>query len=488
MLRATPQSQQIAAVEKLSTYRIGGMFMEMGTGKSLAAMMLALKRQERINKVVWFCPVGLKETVDVEISKQLVDPSIYMFSDHTQGGKIPKAFWYIVGIESMSSSDRVRLAVNTLIDAQTMVILDESSYCKNHQAERTKWITGISRRARYRLILTGTPIAKGIQDIFAQMMFLDEKVLGYRSFYSFAANHLEYSDRQKGLVVKAHNVPWLSAKIAPYIYQVTKAECLDLPEKLFEYRWVAMTTEQARLYDLAKSRLFEELMSCDDADLESVIVYRLFCACRQAACGFWNDRGPLTRRGERQELIVREAPHGRLDALVDMVGQIPEGERVVIWAEWIRDIDDIKEALSREYGQENVCELTGRVKPKVRDAEIQRFRNGARFIVGTPSTGGHGYTFVEASYAIFYAMGMEYPKHVQAQDRIHRIGQTRACTYGYIGVRHSIDERILELNSKKQGISDYFRNTVQKIRDKTGRIQALKELLGEVIRDEEQIA
>jgi len=107
------------------------------------------------------------------------------------------------------------------------VICDESSYIKGHSAIRTNRITYISSRAKYRLALTGTPISQGVEDLFAQMRFLSPKILGYRSFYSFAANHLEYSDKYPGMVVRAHNLEYIAAKIQPYVYQVTKEECLD---------------------------------------------------------------------------------------------------------------------------------------------------------------------------------------------------------------------------------------------------------------------
>lgn len=60
---------QVDAVQKVLPARVGALFMEMGTGKSRTAIELARMRQRKIDKVVWFCPVSLKETVRSEIVK-----------------------------------------------------------------------------------------------------------------------------------------------------------------------------------------------------------------------------------------------------------------------------------------------------------------------------------------------------------------------------------------------------------------------------------
>src|SRR5690606_17383086 len=168
------------------------------------------------------------------------------------------AFWYIVGIESMSDSARVILTVNQLVTERTFCIVDESTYIKGHSAWRTQRITVIGQRSRYRLILTGTPITQGVQDLYSQMRFLSPKILGYNSFYSFARNHLEYSDRYPGLIVRAHNTEYLAAKIRPYVYQITKDDAgLELPEKLHETYSTYLTVEQKEAYQAAKHELLE---------------------------------------------------------------------------------------------------------------------------------------------------------------------------------------------------------------------------------------
>src|SRR5579864_4584553 len=92
---------QVQAVEKMVPTRIGALFMEMGVGKSRTAIELALSRKERIDTVLWFCPVSLKETIRREILKHTdcTEQDINVFSERTNERNIPSVFWHIIGIE-----------------------------------------------------------------------------------------------------------------------------------------------------------------------------------------------------------------------------------------------------------------------------------------------------------------------------------------------------------------------------------------------------
>src|SRR5690606_6788843 len=106
------------AVAKLLPSRVGALFMDMGTGKTRTAIEFVRIRQNKIDRVVWFCPVSLKETIRAEITKHTTCPvnAVYVFDDRANERTVPwDAFWYIVGIESMSASPRVVFTVNQLV-------------------------------------------------------------------------------------------------------------------------------------------------------------------------------------------------------------------------------------------------------------------------------------------------------------------------------------------------------------------------------------
>jgi SNF2 family DNA or RNA helicase len=465
---------QVPAVEKLSRLRIGALFMEMGLGKTRTAMEFAVRRRQagRCRRVIWFCPVSVKETIVRQIEEHAGEQA-HEFGDRTTSATLPDAFWHVVGIESMSASARVIEAAGALAGEHTMCVADESSYIKGFRSKRTTWITRVGHRCRYRLILTGTPITKGVEDLYAQMNFLDEKVLGYRSFYSFAANHLEYSEKYPGMVVRAHNTAWLTAKMAPYVYQVTKAEALTLPPKVYETRYLRMTPEQRERYEQAKSEILGELL---DDEVSSFTIFRLFTALQQIVSGYWNRRVPRDADGKKPE-IPREwltFPHARLDLLRATLAEIPADAKVIVWAKFIPDIHVIRDAL----GADGVALFYGLLGPKEREGNLDLWRrpNGARVLLATPGCGGHGLTLNEATHVIFYNNEFKYGNRLQAEDRNHRIGQTRTVTYIDLVCSGSIDERIMRCHGKKGNVIDEFKREVNRMRDKKSVAAAIKSL------------
>lgn len=443
-------SHQQDAVNRMLPTRIGALFMEQGTGKSRTAIELAKLRAKKIDRVVWFCPVSLKATVYGEIRKHTDASDICVFDDRITQSTIPAARWYIIGIESLSASARVVLATHKLIDERTMVILDESGYCKSHQALRTQRITRFAESARYRLAMTGTPITQGIIDLYAQMRFLSPKILGYSSFYSFAANHLEYSEKFPGMVVRSHNTAWLAAKMRPYVYQVTKAECFTLPPKQYEgAAWFWMTSAQRSAYEAVKEEAFAEMM---EDRWDSLAIFRLFTHLQQIVSGF------LRMRGNQQSF-----PHYRIDTLMETIAEAPDA-KTIIWAKYHYDIQSIVAALHSAYGRDSVALLYGPIQERDRAQEVGRFRTAAQFLVATQSTAGHGFTFNEAERVIFYTNGFKYSERQQAEDRCHRYGQDHAVSYVDITCAQSIDDRIVNALINKQSVVRQFRQEIDKVK------------------------
>jgi SNF2 family DNA or RNA helicase len=444
---------QIDAVNKLLPTRIGGLFMDMGTGKTRTITELIYQRQNKIDKVIYFCPVSLKETVRQELLKHttLTERNIYLFDHKTNERNIPQTFIYIAGIESMSSSTRVITTVNNLVTENSYVSVDESSYIKGHRSLRTERITKIAERARYRNIMTGTPLSQGVVDLFAQMRFLSPKILGYNSFYSFAANHLEYSEKFPGMIVRSHNLEYIAAKIKPYIYQVTKEECLTLPPKLYETRYCSMTDEQRFWYNKIKDEIFSEM---DTDDWNSVAIFRLFTALQEIVSGFLNWKGKHY-----------EFENNRPETLLGAVQSIPENEKIIIFCKFQYDIDTIKKTLSDKYGQDSIVVFDGRDNEKKRNKIVDQFRKEAQYMAVTQSTGGHGFNWQDISaYTVFYNNGFKYSERQQAEDRIHRPGQTRKTTYTDIYCVNSIDKRIDAAMTKKGNAVYQFRKEIEKVK------------------------
>jgi SNF2 family DNA or RNA helicase len=453
---------QSEATAKLLPSRIGALFMEMGTGKSRTAIELARIRQKKgkIDCVIWFCPVSLKRHIRREILKHTncALDDIYLFDNKTVESTIPMdCRWYIIGIESMSSSTRALYSAVQIIGERSMVIVDESSYIKGHHSMRTQRITRICEIAKYRLLLTGTPITQGVVDLYAQMRFLSWKILGYKSFYTFAANHLVYSDRYPGMIVRSLNVNWLAERIKPYVYQVTKDECLNLPPKQYCQLYCQLTDDQQEAYQKAKDDFCNDLLDCDDDYTStSLAIFRLFIRLQGIVCGF---SGGVALN------------HNRIDLLREGLAAHPD-THTVIWTKYRRSVDQIAEGLEH-LG--NVYKYDGRLNETVRDNVLDKWKAEGGFLVATQSLGGHGLDFTESATVFFYSCGFKFSEHIQAEDRNHRIGQTRPVTYVELWANCGIEDRIYNALRLKESVLDKFRSEVDKV--KTTKKERLRELV-----------
>lgn len=439
---------QQAAVDHLRRLKVGALFMDMGTGKSRTVLELAAMRTGKWNRIFWFCPVSLQRTIYQQVLEHtdIAPNDICLWGPRKTNHR---AVVHIIGIESMSSSDRLVCEYAALITTASFVIVDESSLIKGHASLRSTRITDLSAKARYRYILNGTPLTEGVVDLFAQMRFLSTEILGYNSFYGFAANHLEYRQRtlksgrkvRTKQIARSHDTDIIADKIAPYVYQVKKDDCLSLPDKLYETRWFSMTPEQRELYDRTKERM---LIDCELHEWDSTTIFRLFAALQTITCG-WLQQGS-----------TKTVPHNRTDLLLDVVSEIPDDERVIIWAKYRRSIDEISSALSAEYSPDCVHPFHGDCSRSERDAAIDKWRQHGRFLVATHGVGGRGHTWNEAAYSVFYADGFRYEDRLQSEDRNHRIGQTRRPTYITLRCSDSIDERIAKAHDRKSDVIDDF--------------------------------
>lgn len=184
--------------------------MEQGTGKSITAIKLVLDRvtKNKIDRAIWLCPCSAKSNIHDEILKQADDELRRIF--------------LICGIETLSTSVRANSYLQNYAETyRCMLIVDESLLVKNHNALRTQHIQALADKTVYKLILNGTPISRNISDLYSQFHLLDWRILGYKSYWSFEANHVEKDEY--GKFKKALNADFLAKKIAPYTVEIKKS-------------------------------------------------------------------------------------------------------------------------------------------------------------------------------------------------------------------------------------------------------------------------
>lgn len=446
---------QQAAVDKLSKLKVAALYMEQGTGKTRTALELIAQRVNagKVNHVIWFCPCSVKANLAEDITKHV--------------GNIPD-YITIAGIESISESDRLYLELSDLVNnKKVFLVVDESTLVKNHQALRTGRIINLAGHVQYKMLLNGTPVTKNEADLFAQWYILDWRILGYRSYWSFAANHLEYyrlrlpDGREfvdKSRIKRVLHVDYLTAKIDPYTYQITKKECMkQLPAKNYCVAYCQMTEEQALEYYDTKYRY---LLNIDE--FKSETIYKLFTALQHVAAG----RRVLSEPDEKMETEPMFDWHTspRIDRLMQLIKVKVGSEKCIIFAKYQAEIDDIIAALTAEFGEGCCVEFTGRISQKHRQENRLRFKDDVQFFVANRACGAYGLNLQFCHNIIYYSNDFDWGTRAQSEDRVHRIGQAHEVNIWDIVVDGTIDERIASCLYKKENLVEKFKKELERFK------------------------
>lgn len=459
--RLLPYQEQ--AVEKLRHLKIGALYMDMGTGKTRTALDLILRRYNagKIEHVVWLCPCSVKKNLRTDLAFHL-------------GCEVPP-FFSIRGIESLSGSDRLYLELMHLVSTESCyLIVDESNLVKNPLARRSERIYQLSLRCQYKLILNGTPVSRSEADMYEQWRILDWRILGYRSFYSFAANHIEYKkvmtpngyEVTTGQIARILNKEYLTQKIAPYTFQIKKEECLKLPPKLTGIRWYSMTSDQEKHYDQVR-----EVYLMDVDDTRSDTIYKLFTALQHVASGRRVLTGPEVKM-KTEDFFADPHDNPRIRELIRLIEDIGE-EQVIIFAKYAQEIAEIESILPKG----SWVEFTGRVSQGVRQRNLAEFQAGRQYLVANKACGAYGLNLQFCHNVIFYSNDFNYATRQQAEDRVHRIGQEHDVHIYDVACLDTIDEFINRNLGGKDSMVQSFKSMLEKYKGKSHE-ELLKALKG----------
>ncbi len=334
-----------------------------------------------------------------------------------------------------------------------ILIADESHRIKNHRAQRTRRALALSSFAKYRLILSGTPILQNQSDLFAQYLFLDEgRTLG-KNFFTFRANY--FTDKNADLRRKSRLVTWpnwvpkksketeFQNKVHSLAMSVKKSECLDLPPYIRQTFDVDMTKEQWKAYKEMRDDYITFVNSkAFTAQLAITKAMRL----QQIVSGFLMSDDKLQ--------VFDNTP--REKALLELLEDITPSDKVIVWACWRANHDTIRRLLTKHKIE--FRELLGDMGAASRDRAIQDFREDdkVRVLVGSQAAGGIGINLIEASHTIYYSRGFSLEHDVQSEARNYRGGSEIHSKITRIDLvtPGTIDEQITQALAQKQEISE----------------------------------
>jgi SNF2 family DNA or RNA helicase len=459
--KTKPYAHQLVALEKSWHKENFAYFMEMGTGKTkvLIDNLAMLYDKGKVDGALIVAPKGVIKTwYEQELPTHLPDHienvTVLWQPNITKGQeeKLNSLFEtetalhiLIMNVEALSTEKGVKFASKFLNSHKVLMAIDESTTIKTPAAKRTKNIIDLGIHAKYRRIMTGSPITKNPLDLYTQCYFLDPYLLDHASYYSFRNRYaimktMHVRGRSIQVVSKFQNLSELSEVVKTFSDRVLKEDCLDLPPKNFTKRHIVLTHDQRKIYDQMKKAAMAVL---NGKVTTTMTVLTQLMRLHQITCGHFTADDGTT------QLI----DNNRIKELMSILEET-EG-KVIIWANYQRDVNQIIKNVVEKYGEESIVDYYGLTPQEDRQDNIRKFQNGpeCRFLIGTPQTGGYGITLTKASTVVYYSNGYDLEKRLQSEDRAHRIGQKKNVTYIDLIAEDTVDEKIVEALRKKINIA-----------------------------------
>jgi len=201
-----------------------------------------------------------------------------------------------------------------------------------------------------------------------------------------------------------------------------------------------MTTEQGVLYERLRKRALaivgDTTISFSNKLTEMIRLHQLtngFCK---------DDDGNMLEFGQ-----------AKINALHEVIEETDD--KMIIWSNYVYNINQIKEFLTKHYGKDSFVEIYGETKVADRTKAIEAFQNDSkvRFFVSNPTTGGYGLTLTAAKTVVYFSNSYNLEVRKQSEDRAHRSGQTGTVVILDLITQNTIDEKIMKALTKKGQIA-----------------------------------
>lgn len=472
LFKTMPMDHQMGALLKMRDQCAFALFMDPGTGKTKIFIddSVASHRRQEITGVLLICPNSITSNWIDELAKHSGGDYLAMEHDPSKLKKI-QAFiatktsalkWLIMGVESLSSATGVKVAEAFIAAHVTELAVDESSRIKTFTATRTKSIIRLASMCPKRRIGTGTPATQGPQNIWSQFEALDPAIFDL-DYYPFRALFCVMGGYKAKKIVAAKNEDILLDLMADHVFQARKKDCLNLPEKVYQRRFVEPSEEQARLYNglLATGSLDTPngVMDFDTALVRDLRLHQLtggFVATQNtvqtlaqmihdASAQVITPAASFAGSGKGEDVgdailaLLDEVPgktwyssepidgpNPKIEELKAIIEERDENAKVVIWCRYRAEVEAIARALEG-YGK--AVQFHGGIDKDGRTVARQSFQDDptVRFFIGQINTGGIGITLTAASVMVYFSNDWSAENRIQSEDRIHRIGQGAEC-------------------------------------------------------------
>lgn len=348
------------------------------------------------------------------------------------------------------------LIINGLDRKWDAIILDESRAIKNVKSQRTKVCMYLATKAKNRIILTGLPIAKSIEEIYPQQFVVDlgETWDDYSKFMEryFYKEWIEFGNKfsrgwggfvkrfpvftpKKGALEEVHNCIYKTG------IRYTKEECLDLPEKLFQIRYVELEGDQKLFYNKLRNEKKNIVITNKN---KHILVTSVLARFAQITGGWLKTE---------EDEFVEFKNNPKLNELLLLLEEELSKEKIVIFSSYVIEQKQLYEKLVEKKFK--VRKIVAGMEPKEISEICSEFNRDSdlQILVVSPRVGGRGLNLTNSKYCIFYSQDADYEIMKQSQDRLHRIGQTHPVTYIKMIARNTCDEKIEQILRENDELS-----------------------------------
>jgi SNF2 family DNA or RNA helicase len=349
-----------------------------------------------------------------------------------------------------------RSIINTF---DVMGVIDESTRIKTPGIATSRRIRLMRKHLKYSRIMTGTPITNSPLDAYSQFRFLGEKYLGFTNYLSFKMRYgiweRKVIQRRDGRTAKFDELTGykhldeLKENIAKVSFRVLKKDCLDLPEKTYDRRYVEMTAEQRKIYNRVLEKSLIEIGG-KDCSVKNVLVRII--RLQQVLGGFV----PEDHDGNTVPIFKDPMKNPRIKSVIALAEDTGLA-KMIIWCRFRAEIKAITQCLNHTFGEGKAVSFYGDTGAEERTENLDNFQDtdsGVQWFVSNPHSGGYGLDLTAASFTDYYSNDYSLEVRLQSEDRNHRIGTKNPVTYIDQECLGTIDTAIVEALVKKKNLAD----------------------------------
>lgn len=458
--KTAPWEHQRLAVEYLVKHDRAALYTDMGTGKT--KIIIDTLHNRRFLLVLIVCTNRGCDVWEEEFQKHSYLPRerVLNLSGVETREKIRRVTsalcrpseWPLVVVVNYEGVWRDKFAAYLMRKTVPIdcVVCDESHRIKSPGSKCSRFLARLGRKVVHKYLVTGTPLAESPLDIYAQYRFLDTSIFG--TSYAVFRDRYQNLDMARTMAV---GFPVLDRK-QPYIHldelrekvfsiAFSMPSSVKLPEQNTRTYTFKLSERASHLYmDLSQDGI---LKGKDGWTCETENALTLQLRKQQLVSGFITARKD-TENGERIKFF--KADDARESALQEILESLAPSEPVVIFAQYVKDLQAIK----------RTCARCGRVYAELSgstDTEKEWQEGRANVLAVQFQRGAESADFTRARYCIYYSMTLRLALYLQSRKRIHRPGQMRPVYYIHLVAhlsngRETIDDKILEAVRMKKDI------------------------------------